>query len=129
MLTGQRFRRCARLALPLALLVSGLLVGTAAAADTPDFYGTIVGVSADRGTVTVKPEDSSQLVMIDVRNLGSEPFTQGAFAVNNVVLLHTFQSDNKLVAYGWEQARDGSESFNGVEREPRPRRAQERDDD
>lgn len=129
MLTFRHFRRCARLALPLALLAGGLLVGTASADDTPDFYGTIVGVSTDHATITVEPKDTKQLITVDVRNLGSQPYTQGAFALNNVVLLHTQRDGDKLVAYGWEQARDGSENFNGVEREPKPRAPHERNDE
>jgi hypothetical protein len=117
------------------LLVAGLLLalgasllpagGAQAAPDNPDFYGTILSTAADRASLTVAPTKTQQIV-VDVRDLGSEPWDIGAFAPNNVILLRTKRIGDGLVATGWEQARDGSQVFEGIERGRSPDREKRR---
>jgi len=76
----------------------------------PDFYGTIIAVDRDRAMVTLAT-DSDETVVIDVRDLGMRPFDEGAFKLDNVVLLRTRREPGAFVAIGWEQARDGREKF------------------
>ena len=100
------------------LALVALLPGVALATDEyPDFYATITSVAPDRSTITVSPS-KDQSIVVDVRQLGSRPFEEGAFAVDNVVLLHTRRVEGGLVAYGWQQARTGSQdsAFEGVEK-------------
>ena len=93
--------------------------------DFPDFYATIVGIAPDKSTITVMPT-RDQLIVVDVRELGSRPFDEGAFALDNVILLHTKRLDGRLVATGWEQARDGTEdtAFEGTQ----PKSNQQKED-
>jgi hypothetical protein len=101
--------RAARTAALAATLLASLLPGVAAAVDDyPTFYATIVGIAADRSSLTVAPT-KDQLITIDVRDLGTPPFDQGAFMLDNVVLLRTKRLGGALVATGWEQARNGDE--------------------
>src|SRR5688572_9269222 len=98
--------RTARTAALAATLLAGLLPGVAAAVDDyPTFYATIVGIASDRSSLTVAPT-KDQLITIDVRDLGTPPFDQGAFMLDNVILLHTKRLGGALVATGWEQARN-----------------------
>jgi hypothetical protein len=87
-------------------------------------------VAADWSTITVSPT-RDQMIVIDVRQLGREPFDQGAFAVNNVVLLHTMRVDGALVATGWDQARTGDQetAFQGGEGDQRDQDEEEDEDD
>ena len=111
------------------LALAALLPGTAFATDEyPDFYATITAVAADKSTITVSPT-RDQSILVDVRQLGSRPFDEGAFAVDNVVLLHTRRVGGGLVAYGWEQARTGSQdtAFEGTERRRDEREKEDKD--
>jgi hypothetical protein len=120
--TINRAARVLAIGLLAAAGVSLLPAGEARAADDkPDFYGTIVATAADRTNLTVAPTKTQQIV-VDVRELGSEPWEIGAFAPNNVVLLKTKYVGTSLVATGWEQARDGSQIFEGIERGRSPDR-------
>ncbi len=78
----------------------------------PDFYGTVLAADRERGTVTLLT-DSDETITVDVRNLGRAPFDQGAFLVDNVVVLRTHEEGGGFVAFGWEQARNGREQFRG----------------
>ena len=101
--------------------MSVLPAGSAQAAqDNPDFYGTIISTAADRASLVVAPTKTQQIT-VDVRELGSQPWDIGAFAPNNVILLRTKRIGNGLVATGWEQARDGSDRFEGIQRPPTAR--------
>jgi hypothetical protein len=115
----------------LALFASaGLLPSSAGAAqDNPDFYATIVAVSPDHRTITVSPT-KDQLIVVDVSQLGSQPFDVGAFAVNNVILLRTMRVGDRLVATGWDQARNGSQdtAFEGVEQKPPEKEKEEKEE-
>lgn len=110
-------------------LASGL-PGAALADDHPDVYATIVAVARDRGTISLMPT-KDQLVVVDVRQLGSVPWDQGDFRVDNVILIRTQRVDGSLVATGWEGARTGSfdTAFQGVEQQNRERDRDSRDDD
>jgi hypothetical protein len=106
-----------RLVLFGLLLAAGLQPAAARAeSEYLDFFATIVELSADRSTVTVAPT-KDQRVVVDVRNLGSDPWEEGAFSLQNLVLLHTRRVSDSLIATGWEQARDGSVNRSGVERQ------------
>jgi hypothetical protein len=97
----------------IAVLALALLTNAPAplqaAQDNPDFYATIVSVTPQSSLVVAPTKD--QLITIDVSQLGSTPWNEGAFAVNNVILIRTVRVGDRLVAYGWEQARHGSDSF------------------
>ena len=96
------------------VLMAAVSPGAALATnDFPDFYGTIVALSADQRAITVAP-DAQQRIIVDVSELGRQPWDEGAFRLDNVVLLHTKRIGDALVATGWEQARDGSDEFDGV---------------
>ncbi len=109
------------------LLGAALVPGpTFAAHDFPDFYGTVVAADRNAGTVTVAPDAPGKpggLVTVDVRDLGRKPWDEGAFRLNQIVVLRTRRVGDRHVAIGWEQARDGSERFEGVE--PRRRNKEE----
>jgi hypothetical protein len=76
----------------------------------PDFYGTVLAVDREQGTITLLT-DSEEKVTVDIRDLGTKPFDEGAFAVDNVILLRTRALPDRLLAIGWEQARNGRERF------------------
>jgi hypothetical protein len=97
-----------------------------AAPDNPDFYATIVGVTPQSSLVVSPTRD--QLITIDVSQLGSTPWNEGAFALNNVILIRTTRVGDRLVAYGWEQARHGNDSF-GSDDEQRENQQRHKDDD
>lgn len=105
------------------------LPGGALADDNPDFYGTIVAVARDHSTISLMPT-KDQFIVVDVRQLGSTPWDQGDFTVNNIVLIRTQRVDGNLVATGWEGARTGSfdTAFEGVEQNNRERE-RDKDDD
>ena len=106
-----------RLLLSVLVVVCGLQLSVVRAeSEYLDFFATIVDLSADRSTLTVAPT-RDQRVVIDVRQLGSAPWDQGAFSRESFVLLHVRRVSDSLVATGWEQARDGSMNRSGVERE------------
>jgi hypothetical protein len=87
-----------------------------AAQDNPDFYATIIAIATDHRSITVSPT-KDQIILVDVRELGSAPFDIGAFALNNVIVLRTKRVGDALVATGWEQARNGEEesAHEGIE--------------
>jgi hypothetical protein len=99
----------------LSLAAGAQPAGARAESEYVDFFASVVELSADRNTVTVAPT-KDQRVVVDVRHLGSAPWDQGAFSLQNLVLLHTRRVGDSLFATGWEQARDGSENRSGVER-------------
>ena len=116
-----------RLGLTIAgLALASALPGATFANDNPDFYGTIVAVARDQGTISVMPT-KDQLIVVDVRPLGSTPWDQGDFRVDQIVLVRTQRVDGRLVATGWEGARTGSfdTAFEGIEQ----RHDQEKDQD
>ena len=117
-----------RLGLTIAgLALASALPGATFANDNPDFYGTIVAVARDRGTISVMPT-KDQLIVVDVRHLGSTPWDQGDFRVDQIILIRTQRVDGGLVATGWEAARTGSfdTAFEGIEER---RDEQDEDDD
>jgi hypothetical protein len=81
-----------------------------AEAGYPDFYGTVLAVDREQGTVTLLT-DSEEKITVDVRDLGTRPFDEGVFMLDNVILLRTRALPDRLVAIGWEQARNGRERF------------------
>jgi hypothetical protein len=110
------YRSGPKLLLWVLLVASALRPGIVQAdSEYLDFFATIVEVSADRSTLTVAPT-RDQRVVIDVRQLGSAPWDQGAFGLESLVLLHARRVNDSLIATGWEQARDGSLNRSGVER-------------
>lgn len=123
-----RIRRLMSGALLACTVAAGMVSTARAAEDNPDFYATIVAADAGRRTLVVSPSQD-QSITIDVGQLGSAPWDEGAFAVNNVVLLRTMRVGGALVATGWEQARDGSEEFEGVERRREDRQRDDKDDE
>jgi hypothetical protein len=108
--------RIRRLLALLALVISlgGLAPPQVAQAEAgyPDFYGTVVAADQQRGTVTLLT-DTDGAVTVDVRDLGAGPFNEGAFLIDNVVILRTKREGDRFVAIGWEQARNGRERFSG----------------
>ena len=100
------------LALALTALLGTAAVPSAALADRefPDFYGTIIRVDRDRGMVTLMT-DSDETITVDVRDLGARPFEEGAFELDNVVLIRARRVENGFVAMSWEEARSGREQF------------------
>jgi hypothetical protein len=64
--------------------------------------------------------------VVDVRELGSEPWEIGAFAPNDVILPRTKRIGDGLVATSWEQPRDGGQVFEGIERGRSPDREKRR---
>jgi hypothetical protein len=111
------------------LALAAGLPGAALADDNPDFYATIVAVAGDHSTISLAPT-KDQLVVVDVRPLGSTPWNQGDFALDRIVLIRTQRIDGNLVATGWEGARTGSfdTAFEGVEQNNRER-DRDKDDD
>lgn len=108
--------RIRRFLFVLALVISlgglSLPQGALAEAGYPDFYGTVVAADQQRGTVTLLT-DTDDAVTVDVRDLGAAPFDEGAFLIDNVVILRTKREGDRFVAIGWEQARNGRERFSG----------------
>jgi hypothetical protein len=118
-----RLGQCARPVALAAIVLAGLLPGRALATDIyPSFYGTIVNISPDRQFITVSPS-KDQFLVIDVRDLGSLPYDQGIFKLDNVILIKTKRIGNTLVATGFEQARNGEEEStkDGIEQKEKPK--------
>jgi hypothetical protein len=103
-------RGVATLTFVVALLVLPMGAISHAEGGYPDFYGTVLAVDRERGTITLLT-DSEERITVDIRELGTKPFDEGAFSVDNVILLRTKALPDRLVAIGWEQARDGGERF------------------
>jgi hypothetical protein len=111
MRTHTTLRRCATsLVFVVTLLALPLGSVTHAEGGYPDFYGTVLAVDREQGTITLLT-DSEEKITVDIRDLGTKPFDEGAFSVDNVILLRTRALPDRLVAIGWEQARNGRERF------------------
>jgi hypothetical protein len=95
-----------------ALLVGALLllssVPVFAEANYPDFFGTILESDQTARTVLID-SDTDGPVLVDVSQLGDKPFSQGDFRPGTVLNIYTHRFDGRLVAVGWDLARNGKE--------------------
>jgi hypothetical protein len=98
----------------LVLVVAAFATGTqtAAAQEYPDFYGTIVAADRDLGFVVVQV-DKGDDVLVNVEFLGEQPWNEGVFQLDNVVILRTQRIGADYMAISWEEARNGRERFGG----------------
>jgi hypothetical protein len=96
----------------LTLLLAAPVTQTVFAQEHPDFYGTVVAVDRDLGLVVVQVEKGND-VRVNVGFLGDEPWNEGAFQLDNVIILRTQRIGADYMAIGWEEARNGRERFRG----------------
>ena len=96
----------------LTLLLAVPATQTVFAQEYPDFYGTVVAVDRGLGLVVVQVEKGND-VRVNVGFLGDEPWNEGAFQLDNVIILRTQRIGADYMAISWEEARNGRERFRG----------------
>ncbi|MFN0074098.1 MAG: hypothetical protein ACKVVP_21675 [Chloroflexota bacterium] len=82
------------------------------AQEYPDFYGTVVAADRELGILVIQV-DRGEDVLVHVDHLGEAPWIEGAFQLDNVVLLRTQRVGADYRAISWEEARNGRERFGG----------------
>jgi hypothetical protein len=96
----------------LTLLLAVPATQTVFAQEYPDFYGTVVAVDRGLGLVVVQVEKGND-VRVNVGFLGDEPWNEGAFQLDNVIILRMQRIGADYMAISWEEARNGRERFRG----------------
>jgi hypothetical protein len=94
------------------LLLAVPATQTVFAQEYPDFYGTVVAADRGMASVVIQVEKGND-VLVNVGYLGDEPWNEGAFQLDNVIILRTQRVGADYMAISWEEARNGRERFRG----------------